>query len=141
RVDAWVSLVDVAPTLAELLCLPGRADWQLQLEGRSLVPYLRGETPPAAPVFAMSGHSYFPHLVRRRVRFDSAGRFRTVIEGRHKLIWTPGATPGQRFELYDLVDDPEERSDLSDLEPKRRAALQHRLNAWMRRLRQLGYVE
>ncbi|MBW2269104.1 MAG: sulfatase [Deltaproteobacteria bacterium] len=156
RVDAWVSLVDVAPTLAELLCLPGHADWQLQLEGRSLVPYLRGETPPAAPVFAISGHSYFPHLVRRRVRFDPTGRFRAVIEGRHKLIWTPGAAPGQRFELYDLVDDPEERSDLSDREPQRRAALQRRLNAWMRgaggrartpnaedreRLRQLGYVE
>jgi arylsulfatase A-like enzyme len=156
RIDAWVSLVDVAPTLAELLFLPERADWQSQIEGRSLVPYLRGETLPAAPVFAVSGHSYFPHLVQRRVRFDPAGRFRAVIDGRYKLIWTPGAEPAQRFEIYDLVDDPQELDNLSAREPRLRAALQRRLRSWLRsaegqphrpsnedreRLRQLGYIE
>jgi arylsulfatase A-like enzyme len=156
KVDGWVSLVDVAPTLAELLHVPARADWQMQLEGRSLVPFLRGESRPPAPVFAMSGHSYFPRLVRRRVRFDPAGRFRAIIDGDHKLIWTPGAPPEERFELYDLANDPEERNDLSLSEPELRAALQRKLNAWLRsgsgpsqepsaadreRLRQLGYVE
>ncbi len=156
RVDAWVSLVDVAPTLAELLLVPDSADWQTQIEGRSLTPYLRGEAPPPAPVFAISGHSYFPHLVQRRVRFNPAGRFRAVIDGRHKLIWTPGAAPGQRFELYDLVADPHELNDLSAREPQLRAVLQRRLGAWWRstegrgpapsaedreRLRQLGYIE
>lgn len=162
RIDAWVSLVDLAPTLAELLHVPERADWQLQLDGRSLIPYLRGETPNARPVYAMSGHSYFPNLVRKRVRFDPSGRFRTVIDGRHKLIWTPGAAADQRFELYDLVDDPAEQNDLSQREPERRAAMARRLDAWLRsasaadrgtgtgretsasdraRLRELGYVE
>jgi arylsulfatase A-like enzyme len=156
RVDAWVSLVDVAPTLAELLLVPDSADWHTQIEGRSLTPYLRGEAPPPAPVFAISGHSYFPHLVQRRVRFNPAGRFRAVIDGRHKLIWTPGAAPGQRFELYDLVADPHELNDLSAREPQLRAVLQRRLGAWWRstegrgpapsaedreRLRQLGYIE
>ena len=154
--DLWVSLVDVAPTLAELLHVPERADWQMQLEGRSLAPFLRGETLPQAPVFAMSGHSYFPQLVRRRVRFDPAGRFRAIIDGNHKLIWTPGAAPEQRFELYDLVNDPQELENLAAREPKLRAALQRKLGAWLKRgsgaarepsaedrerLRQLGYVE
>lgn len=154
--DAWVSLVDLAPTLAELLHLPERADWQLQMEGRSLVPYLRGETPEPVPVFAESGHSYFPHLVRRRVGFGPNGRFRSVIDGRHKLIWTPGAPPALRYELYDLEQDPEERENLAARRPETRGQLVARLRGWLRegnaatrepsaadreRLRQLGYSE
>ena len=153
--DALVLEHVEGPTLAELLLVPARADWMLQVEGRSLAPHLRGESPPAAPVFAESGQSYFPQLVRRRVRFDPAGRFRAVIDGRHKLIWTPGVQGPARYELYDLAADPQERVDLSLREPARRAELARRLGAWLRetsgparapseadveRLRSLGYV-
>ena len=156
-IDGWVSLVDLAPTLAELLHVPERADWQLQQEGRSLVPALAGEELPPAPVFAVSGQSYFPHSMRRRVRFDLSGRFRAVIDGRHKLIWTPGARGPARFELYDIVSDPDERQDLSSERPEVRARLERLLAGWVKRgggaravpasdadrerLRALGYVE
>jgi arylsulfatase A-like enzyme len=155
-IDAWVSLIDVAPTLAELLILPDTADWGLQVEGRSLVPYLRGENPGARVLFAESGHSYYPHLLHRRVRFDVNGRFRAVVDGDRKLIWTPGARPGRGFELYDLASDPDETVDLSRQEPQRVAELRKRLDGWVRtgastprrigpedreRLRALGYVD
>ena len=154
--DAPVSLVDVAPTLAELLHVPERADWSLQVEGRSLVPFLRGETLAPVPVFAESGHPYFPHLLRRRVRFDPSGRFRAVILGDHKLIWTPGARRQLRYELYDLAEDPGEVRNLAGQKPGLRDGLAARLRAWLRegdgavrepsaadleRLRRLGYVE
>lgn len=157
RVSDWVSLVDVAPTLAELLSVPPRADWELQQEGRSLAPYFTGGELPPRPIYAVSGQSYFPHMVRERVRFDLAGRFRAVIEGRHKLIWTPGKRGAGRFQLYDIVDDPDETRNLAAERPRVRADLERELAAWVKRgggaratqpsdadrerLRALGYVE
>jgi arylsulfatase A-like enzyme len=156
EVDAWVSLVDVAPTLAELLDLEPDPRWTQQQEGRSLVPWLRGEEPPAAPVFAESGHPFFPELLERRVQMGVRGRFRAVIDGSHKLIWTPGQEPGRDVELYDLETDPGETRDLSQEQPARVQALREKLAAWLRngrvrsaapsdadreRLRSLGYVE
>jgi len=156
QVDAWVSLVDVAPTLAELLHLPVDPAWAQQVEGRSLVPFLRGESPPPVPVFAESGAPFFPDLIRRRVHMDVRGRFRTVIDGRYKLIWTPGQTGDQEFELYDLETDPGETRDLSADEPARVRAMRQKLGSWVRsgraqpgapseadqeRLRSLGYVQ
>ena len=155
-VDHWVSLVDVAPTLAELLTLPVDPDWLGQLEGRSLVPYLRGERLPPTPVFAESGQPYFPELLERRVRMNVGGRFRAVIDGSHKLIWTPGQEPARAFELYDLDADPRELRDIAADETERVKTLREKLDAWFRagrsqsvepsdadleRLRSLGYAQ
>jgi hypothetical protein len=76
-----------------------------------------------------------------------------VIEWPYKLIRTAGA---ERLELYDLVADPGERSDLSESEPDRVVRLQSRLPERQadgrpdpvtldvetrRSLRELGYLE
>jgi arylsulfatase len=109
-VTDWVSLIDVMPTLVELLDLslpPGT-----RVDGRSLVPMLRGDSLPARPVFAECGESFFPGLVHERVHFDIDGRFRTVIFGTKKLIWTPGQEPDRAYQLYDLSSDPSETADL-----------------------------
>lgn len=110
-VDDWVSLIDVMPTMAELtdVSLPQRG---YAIAGRSLVPYLRGASLPPVPLFAECGHSYFPALVRRRVDFSLAGRFRGVVLGDWKLIWTPGLPDENAYELYDLRNDPGERTNL-----------------------------
>ena len=169
-VHDWVSLVDVAPTVIELagLSLPAERGGELenslgeqlerQLEGRSLTPALRGEPLSPRPVFAESGQSYFPDLVRRRVRFDIAGRFRTVVDRNWKLIWTPGSNPDDPgvFELYDLSLDAFESHDLYADEPAQAARLKPLLFEWLRdtdaplgtpsaedvdQLRALGYIE
>lgn len=152
----WVSLVDVAPTLIELLGLevsPGAAG---RIEGRSLVPILEGGTLPPRPVFAESGRSFYPDLIRRRVGFDVAGRFRAVVDGDWKLIWTPGQTPEMEFELYDLASDPGETVDLYRPDHPQARRLAEHLQGWYRiggggerqpseedrrRLRSLGYLE
>jgi len=108
RVDAWVSLVDVMPTLVELLRLPSTAHGGAGVDGRSLVPYLRGESLPPRAVFAESGNSYFPQMVRKRVSFDVAGEFRAALLGDWKLIWTPGQDGDREFELYNVAVDPGE---------------------------------
>ena len=107
------------PTVAELLGLAVPDG----LDGRSLVPYLEGEAPPAPPVFAESGQSFHPALVRGRVIFGIAGRLRTVIDGRWKLVWTPGQDPQREFALYDLETDPGETRDVSASHPAETARL------------------
>ena len=141
---------------AEIFRLPVPVDLAYAIEGRSLVPYLRGERLPSRPVFAESGKSQYPEEVRRRVDFSVAGRFRTVLLGDWKLIWTPGQTPDRAYELYDLAADPAESRDL--FEPGRGEAerLERMLASWVRglddrtaepdahdlaMLRALGYVD
>jgi arylsulfatase len=152
-----VSLVDVAPTLVELLELLPPDVAATQFEGRSLVPYLRGESLPERPVFAESGRSFFSKMIRGRVSFDVRGRFRTVVSGDWKLIWTPGQTPDREFQLYDVAADPDETRDLSREFPERVQELKRLLDAWMagdsavdspeiserdrEGLRALGYIE
>lgn len=151
-----VSLVDVAPTLVELLeLLPAEVAAQ-QFEGRSLAPYLRGESLPERPVFAESGRSYFPRMIPERVSFDVRGRFRSVVSGGWKLIWTPGQTADREFQLYDVEADPDETRDLSRELPDRVERLKELMDAWMaedsavdspevperdrKALRELGYI-
>jgi len=150
----WVSLVDVMPTLAELFDLPIPYDLTYEIEGRSLLPVLRGEPLPARPVFSESGRSHFPEEVRGRVRFDVAGRFRTVLLDDWKLIWTPGGAP--EWKLFDLAADPGETHDLWTPDHPTGRVLRKHLEDWLRGmdqqvatpdardlelLRSLGYIE
>jgi arylsulfatase A-like enzyme len=155
-VHDWVSLVDVMPTLLELMEIAPPVEVPHLVEGRSLVPYLEGRPMAPRPVFAESGRSFFPQLVRRRVRFDVTGRFRAVVAGDWKLIWTPGLREDSAYELYDLASDPAEERNLYRPDHPEAVHLRRLLEAWLRpvektqaapgaadreRLRALGYIE
>ncbi len=127
------SLVDVVPTLLELLDIPPDAVPPGQLEGRSLVGCLRGETLAPRPIFSESGDSWYPELVPRLVRNDVAGRFRSVTLDGWKLVWTPFQPREQEWELYDLGADPGETRDLYRPDHPRLPALRAALGAWLAR--------
>ena len=155
--EDWVSLVDVAPTLIEAFDLPMPDDLSYELEGRSLVPALRGEPLPPRAVFAESDQSYHPEEIVGRVRFDISGRFRAVYRDHWKLIWTPFQTPEREFALYDLAADPGETENRWRPDHPELASLREALMGWVRPsdkaqpaapdardvelLRSLGYVE
>ena len=86
----------------------------------------------AGKVFAESGRSFYPQLVKRRVSFDIPGRFRTVIQGSEKLVWTPGADDASAWELYDLREDPDGVRNLYRPDDPRVAPLQDQLFQWLR---------
>jgi arylsulfatase A-like enzyme len=156
-VDDWVSLVDLFPTLLDLMGIEPPAEVRGGIEGRSLLPYLVGRRPEPRPVFAESGTSYFPEEMQgRRVHFGVKGRLRSVMDGRWKLIWTPGQEPPRAFELYDLERDPEETENLYQPNHPELPRLSRLLERWLRDsprpdrgpsaedrrlLRSLGYVE
>ncbi|GAB4222535.1 MAG: hypothetical protein Kow0062_20390 [Acidobacteriota bacterium] len=96
RIEAPVSVIDLAPTLADLVGLPPLEG----VDGASLVPLLRGgAAPDRAGVFAES------HLPR--LEFGWSGLRALVSAGHLKLIDAP------RPELFDLEKDPSEEKDLS----------------------------
>jgi arylsulfatase A-like enzyme len=133
RRSGWVSLVDVAPTLFDLIGLSPPPEMAVLFEGRSLAPALRGQPMPPAPVFIESGTSFFPELVRRRQRNDQPGRFRAVVQDDWKLIWTPFLPDTEAWELYDLGSDPNETQNLyrHRADPARLAGLKRNLDAWL----------
>ncbi len=133
RWKEWVSLVDVLPTLVELCGLES-PEGSGAMEGRSLLPILRGQAPEPWPVFAESGKANYPEEVKRRVRFDVAGRFRTVLLGNWKLIWTPGQSPELEYELFDLAADPGETHNLYRDDHPEGTKLRRLLRQWIRAL-------
>jgi arylsulfatase A-like enzyme len=131
-VDAAVSLVDVMPTLAELLDLPPPRSPDHVPEGRSLLPSLLGQPLPVRAVFAESGKSEFHDLIRRRVLFDVAGRFRAAMLDDWKLVWTPGRTGTDQFELYNLKTDPQETDNVYLSQRAAAVPLETALATWSR---------
>lgn len=110
RVRAPVSIVDVAPTLLDLVgARPLRS-----ADGRSLAStLLGGSLPPAATI------SEF---------YDFNHRLRALVDGRYKLVDDPQHGVSQ---LFDLRTDPQELTDLTASHPAEAARLRAQLDAWV----------
>ncbi len=108
-VDARVSLVDLAPTLASAFALPG-ADKGFQ--GVDLFPAILGEAAPERPLYAMTRGVGDPRRASRRwIRWERDG---------WAAIWDQ---LGDRVELYDLRADPGEQNNLATERPTHAALL------------------
>lgn len=90
QMDDPVSLVDIPPTLANLMNFPPRRDW----EGRSLLPAMLGEALEPVPLVA----EIIPDNKNRR-------RVTALILGDSKLIYNHIS---HSYSLYDLGLDPTE---------------------------------
>jgi arylsulfatase A-like enzyme len=104
--SALVELIDIAPTLLELAGLP----IPLRMQGRSLLPILRGELPPDQHRDFVRCEFYRaqnPDVVSR-VQYE--GSYATMYrDTRHKIVVYHGHEQG---ELYDLEKDPGEFENL-----------------------------
>lgn len=112
-------VIDFMPTLLELVGgeYPDRRNGArviAPMEGRSLVPVLRGENRPRPPFLAWS--------------FSGSHAYR---EGDWKLVWNPSPpADGNRWELYDLATDASETSDVAPEHSERAEAMEKRWNEW-----------
>ena len=125
-VDQQVRLFDLGPTLLELAGLEPLAD----TEAVSLVPLLSGGSIPFLTAFSESApeRAMFPE--NDRVHFPgNRGKWRSVRTERWKLIRIPHPD-GDRFELYDLAEDPGETKNLVDELPGEVKKLAPLLQAW-----------
>ncbi len=116
QIDTPVSSPDFFPTLLEGAKAPAPAS--VKLDGRSLVPLLRGTSP--LPERSLFWH--YPHYGNQGGAPGSA-----VVRGDWKLVaWDEGPT----VELYNLRSDPGEQRDLSREHPDRVRQLQAELKQW-----------
>lgn len=155
-VDTPVSIMDIGPTILELLgVVPDDADW----DGVSLAPVLTaGQPAPTRPLLAEVSYispSGWPSGDRGTKRYYKTA----IIDGDLKLVhdFADG-----RWEVYDRAADPLEQHNLWNPEQNERRALLDRLHVWevdhtgswteelreeldidpdaVKRLRALGYV-
>jgi len=105
--DALVESIDLAATFVEVA--GGKVPDHI-IEGRSLVPWLHGETPQWRE-FAISEYDYSgtPQCEKLGLEPRDARLF-MVFDGRFKLMHAEG---GFRPMLFDLQEDPEEFHDLA----------------------------
>jgi len=111
-IDDGVGLIDIAPTICELLDLNAPGD----MDGRSLVPVIDGGSPPETPFFAECEYS------RRSFGWS---RLRTFVMGQWKLIDSPNP------ELFDLSVDYGETNNLAGAEPQRVADMREAMSSYL----------
>ncbi len=120
--------IDLAPTFLEFF---GGKSRPHILEGRSLLPLLRGETPEWRE-FCVSEYDYSTRDSRRAVGVDQGdARLAMIFDGRWKYIHVEKMRPM----LFDLETDPDELTDLGN-DPAHRGQIERMRNLhfeWTRR--------
>ncbi len=116
RVAATVRLIDVLPTLAGVLALPGEP-----VQGLDLRPWIDGRRGDPLPALS--------EAVKKQPGL------RTMIHGPWKLF---GRVQPQRYELYNLADDPLEQHDLAAQLPQKVAELRKLLEQQVAENQRLG---
>jgi len=134
--DALVEAIDLAPTFVEAA---GGAAPPHILEGRSLIPWLHGQTPPWRD-FAVSEYNYAlqPAAAKLGVAARDA-RLVMIADQRWKFMHAEGF----RAQLFDLLNDPDELCDLG-ADPaydEITAMMRDRLAVWARRPAQMTTMD
>jgi len=117
-----VSSVDFCPTLLEIAGV--RPDPSQVLDGESLAPLLRGTG-------GLKRDALFWHYPLARPHFLGGRSSGAVRKGDWKLIEFFDTA---RVELYNLRDDPGEKTNLAPRRPEQTAELQRLLADWRRRV-------
>jgi arylsulfatase A-like enzyme len=103
--DVLVEAIDLAPTFIEYF---GGKPPDHILEGRSLMPFVRGEVPASWRKVVFSEYDYCMQDVRLKLGQPiEQCRLFMAFDGRWKYIHASGFRPM----LYDLLEDPQELTD------------------------------
>jgi arylsulfatase A-like enzyme len=151
-----VRLVDVAPTIADLVGIPHAPDW----EGQSFASWLRGEeTPVNRPFYGETGFPFIqfsvPGVTRPRLPpmdemtfIDKTFNYQFVLKSEYrealvnakqrclrtanwKLVCTPTADGGRHFGLFDNRKDPDGEHNIAESRPEVLAPMRQALERWM----------
>jgi arylsulfatase A-like enzyme len=114
RIEPIVSQVDLMPTILEEM---GIADQDLRLDGRSLHPLLKGESRDDRVFFADRKSHVTDTNTSQRITLN-AGRMKLILNKVFSPVeltfyhYPPPPTPP--VELYDLREDPAEKTNIAD---------------------------
>ncbi|MDA2926301.1 sulfatase-like hydrolase/transferase [Acidobacteria bacterium AH-259-G07] len=130
-----VELVDVMPTLLDLLQI---AYDRLIIQGRSLMPLLKGGTLPENPIFAEAPYQGPLWGAVRTRRFKFIWSLSVRSDGVHEVWWD--CIQLDEKSLFGLLEDPEERRNIASqrpIETARMEQLLHRMRRSSTQIRQL----
>ncbi len=113
--SAMVSLVDVLPSILEVLGLPEAEG----IDGRSLLPLARGEVTGHREVIMLSEATWQAARAVRTPEWKYIKFMQSTIYGRDGV------------ELYDLAQDPHEQTNVADQHPEVVGAMGAQLQHWL----------
>jgi choline-sulfatase len=114
KLENVVELIDLAPTVAALFGVPPAASWR----GRSLVPLVEGKELAAKPAFG----ELLPEP-----KWDHDAKSMISADGTRHVFYR---ISDSRWEIYDLVNDPDEKKNIADSDPNA-DKLKAELAAWI----------
>jgi arylsulfatase A-like enzyme len=104
--DELTESIDLAPTFVEIA---GGVPRSNILEGRSLMPFIRGENPKEWREYAISEYDYSPLSYGEKLEVEPKdARLFMVVDKKWKFIHAIGFRP----QLFDLENDPDEFKDV-----------------------------
>lgn len=120
RNDSPMTVMDLLPTFLALAETPVPGEQYRGRDihppkGRSMLPVLTGETDRLHPQDHLFGWELFGH--------------RGIRQGDWKIVWDIAEGDDARWQLFNLADDPSEKTDLADSRPERLAGM---INLWER---------
>ena len=115
-----VITMDIYPTILDMIGL--EPETEALVDGVSLVPLLRQDGEVAErPLFW-----HYPHY--QHYQLEGTTPYGAILSGDWRLI---EFYDDHRIELYNLADDPGERSNLADSYPDRAKSFQNELHKWL----------
>jgi arylsulfatase A-like enzyme len=126
-VEGLGQIIDIAPTLLDLAGLKSPATFR----GKSLRPLIEKTGAPNTEVFA--GAAFTPSPENRFFKNQSVivaarnRQWKLIVE---RVILPEG--PSDSFELYDLVKDPQELSNVAAQRPAELNQMKEKLRAWLK---------
>ncbi|MFN0245682.1 MAG: sulfatase-like hydrolase/transferase [Kofleriaceae bacterium] len=109
-----VEMIDLAPTVAALFGVPPARSWR----GRSLVPLVEGKE--------LAAKGAFSELLPEP-KWDHDAKSMISSDGTRHVFYR---ISDSRWEIYDLVNDPEEKKNIADSDPNAEK-LKAELAAWI----------
>jgi len=138
RITGLVQIVDMMPTLLELLGIPGPGN----LQGKSLIPLIKGQGPVNDYIYAGASYNLTRITEKRLYMNPSINESIRSADWKliHEIIYEEDHTglprseklgvKSETFELYDLKNDPNEFSNVFDKYPRTANALREKLEKW-----------
>ncbi|ANO50512.1 arylsulfatase [Woeseia oceani] len=118
--DGIATIMDIAPTILDIV---GVDTSKLHMDGKSMLPVLRGQSAAVHPDEVSFGWELLGKSALRQ------GKWKIVRESRFSDWWDADSLGIKRneWQLYDLSQDPAELNDLAGNEPQR---LQNMIALW-----------
>ncbi|KAJ4292071.1 hypothetical protein N0V90_009970 [Kalmusia sp. IMI 367209] len=128
--DTFATIMDIMPTILDMAGVQHPAPSYrgreiVQMRGKSMIPYIHGSAPSIHEEDFIQG-------------WETCGRA-AVRKGKFKMVFIPKPRGTEKWQLYNLQEDPGELYDLADKE-EYKAILEELLKLWEQYVLETGVI-